>query len=54
VIEELKGARPLWVPGGILAVAAFFVWLGQPLPLSLSGLRSAGPYFTLTAAVALA
>jgi len=54
VIEELKGARPLWVPGGILGVAAFFVWLGQPLPLSLSGLRSAGPYFTLTAAVALA
>jgi len=54
VIEELRGARPLWVPGGILAAAAFVLWLGQPLPLSLSGLRSAGPYFALTAAVALA
>ena len=54
MIEELRGARPLWVPGGILAAAAFLVWLGQPLPLSLSGLRIAGPYFTLTAAVALA
>ena len=52
--EALKAARPLWIPGGILAVAAVFVWLGQPLPLSLSGLRSAGPYFALTAAVALA
>ena len=54
MIEELRGSRPLWVPGGILAAAAFLVWLGQPLPLSLSGLRSAGPYFALTAAVALA
>ena len=54
MIEELRGARPLWVPGGILAVAGFLIWLGQPLPLSLSGLRSAGPYFALTAAVALA
>ena len=54
MIEELRGARPLWVPGGILAAAAFLLWLGQPLPLSLSGLRSAGPYFALTAAVALA
>ena len=54
MIEELRGARPLWVPGGILAAAAFVLWLGQPLPLSLSGLRSAGPYFALTAAVALA
>jgi len=54
VIEGLSTARPLWVPGGILALAAVFVWLGQPLPLSLSGLRSAGPYFALTAAVGLA
>ena len=53
-MEALRGARPLWVPGGILAAASFLLWLGQPLPLSLSGLRSAGPYFTLTAAVALA
>ncbi|HYL88025.1 MAG TPA: diguanylate cyclase [Burkholderiales bacterium] len=54
MIEHLRAARPLWIPGGILVVAAFLVWLGQPLPLSLSGLRSAGPYFALTAAAALA
>ena len=54
MIEELRGARPLWVPGGILAAAALLLWLGQPLPPSLSGLRSAGPYFALIAAVALA
>ena len=54
MIEELRGARPLWVPGGILAAAALVLWLGQALPPSLSGLHTAGPYFTLTAAVALA
>ena len=54
MIEALRSARPLWVPGGILAAASFVVWLGQALPPSLSGLRSAGPYFALTAAVALA
>ena len=54
MIEHLRTARPLWVPGGILAAASFLVWLGQPLPFSLSGLRSAGPYFMLTAAAALA
>jgi GGDEF domain-containing protein len=54
VIEQLRAARPLWVPGGILAAAAFLVWLGQPLPASLAGLRGAGPYFALTAAAALA
>ena len=54
MIEDLRAARPLWIPGGILTAAAFFVWLGQPLPLSLSGLRSAGPYFALTASAALA
>jgi len=54
VIEALRAARPLWVPGGILAAAAFLVWLGQALPASLAGLKSAGPYFALTAAAALA
>jgi diguanylate cyclase (GGDEF)-like protein len=54
VIEQLRSARPLWIPGGILAAAALLVWIGRPLPPSLAGLKSAGPYFTLTAAVALA
>ena len=54
MIEALSAARPLWVPGGILGAAAFLVWLGHSLPPSLAGLKSAGPYFALTAAAALA
>jgi len=54
VIEALRGARPLWVPGGILAAAALLVWIGRPLPPSLTGLRSIGPYAALIVAVALA
>ena len=54
MIERLSTLRPLWVPGGILAAAALLVWLGRPLPPSLSGLRSIGPYAALIAAVALA
>jgi diguanylate cyclase (GGDEF)-like protein len=54
VIERLRALRPLWVPGGILAVAALLVWIGRPLPPSLTGLRSIGPYAALIAAVALA
>jgi diguanylate cyclase (GGDEF)-like protein len=54
VNEQVKALRPLWVPGGILAAAALLVWLGRPLPPSLSGLRSIGPYAALIAAVALA
>jgi diguanylate cyclase (GGDEF)-like protein len=46
--------RPLWIPGGILAAAAILIWLGQSLPPSLAGLKTAGPYFALTAAAALA
>ncbi|HZE59102.1 MAG TPA: GGDEF domain-containing protein [Burkholderiales bacterium] len=53
-IHALRAARPLRVPGGILAAAAFLVWLGHSLPPSLAGLKSAGPYFALTAAAALA
>lgn len=52
--EYLRALRPLWVPGGILAAAALLVWLGRPLPPTLAGLRTAGPYFVLTAAAALA
>ena len=54
MIERLSALRPLWVPGGILAAAALLLWIGRPLPPSLVGLRTAGPYFALTAAVVLA
>jgi diguanylate cyclase (GGDEF)-like protein len=54
VNERLSTLRPLWVPGGILAVAALLVWSERSLPPSLSGLRSIGPYAALIAAVALA
>jgi diguanylate cyclase (GGDEF)-like protein len=54
VVERLSALRPLWVPGGILAAAALLLWVGRPLPPSLSGLRSIGPYAALIAAVALA
>ena len=50
----MRALRPLWVPGGILAVAALLVWSERTLPPSLSGLRSTGPYVALIAAVALA
>ncbi|HEY3075168.1 MAG TPA: GGDEF domain-containing protein [Burkholderiales bacterium] len=54
MIERLSALRPLWVPGGILAAAALILWIGRPLPPSLSGLHSTGPYAALIAAVALA
>jgi diguanylate cyclase (GGDEF)-like protein len=53
VNERLKLLRPAWVPGAIMAVVVAALWIGRPLPESLSGLRSAGPYATLAAAVAL-
>jgi GGDEF domain-containing protein len=46
--------RPLWGPAVIIAAAAILIWIGQPLPTSLAGLRTAGPYGALIAAVALA
>jgi len=54
VDERLNAWRPVWVPGAILAVAAALVWGGRPLPESLSGLGTAGPYAALIAAVAFA
>ena len=54
MIEQLRALRPLWVPGGILAAAALLVWVGKPLPATLIGLRTAGPYAALTVALALA
>jgi len=54
VIEPLRVLRPAWVPAGILAATALLVWLGRPLPATLSGLRIAGPTVLLVIAVALA
>jgi diguanylate cyclase (GGDEF)-like protein len=54
VNEHLKSWRPVWAPAAILVLAALVVWVGRPLPASLSGLRTAGPYAVLMAAVAFA
>ena len=54
MLEQLRALRPLWVPGGILAVAALLVWFGKPLPDTLIGLRTAGPYAALGVALAIA
>src|SRR5437879_4209887 len=54
VIEQLRALRPLWVPAGILVAAALLVWRGYPLPVTLEGLRTWGPYAALGAAVVLA
>ncbi len=42
------------MPAGIILAAALVVWLGRPLPPTLAGLRTAGPYILLIAALALA
>jgi diguanylate cyclase (GGDEF)-like protein len=44
--DFLKALRPAWIPAGILAATALLAWLA-PLPVSLSGLRTAGPYALL-------
>ena len=54
MIEPLRIVRPAWVPAGILVAAALLVWLGRPLPPSLAGLRTVGPYAALVVAVSLA
>jgi diguanylate cyclase (GGDEF)-like protein len=54
VLDQLRALRPLWIPGGILAAAALLVWYGKPLPQTLIGLRTAGPYAALGVAAALA
>src|SRR5215212_1906552 len=54
VNERLKDLRPLWAPAAIVLAAGMLIWFGRPLPASLSGLRTAGPYAALVAAVVLA
>jgi len=54
VSEGARALRPLGVPAGILAAAALLVWIGRPLPASLDGLRTVGPYAALIVAAALA
>jgi diguanylate cyclase (GGDEF)-like protein len=47
-------ARPLVVPAAILALTAVAMWLAPPLPGTLAGLRTLGPYVVLVAGLALA
>ena len=51
--DFLKALRPAWIPAGILAATALAAWLA-PLPVSLSGLRTAGPYALLLTAFGMA
>ena len=46
--------RPALAPALILLAATLALWLGPSLPASLAGLRTAGPYAVLGAAVAVA
>lgn len=52
--DYVRATRPLWVPGGILVVAALVVWLGRPLPKELIGLQGYGPATLLIIALGLA
>ncbi|TAK84847.1 MAG: GGDEF domain-containing protein [Betaproteobacteria bacterium] len=52
--EFLRLTRPIWPAAAILAVTAAAVWLAPPLPASLAGLSTAGPYAVLVTAVGLA
>ena len=49
----LQALKPAWMPAGVLAGTALLAWL-VPLPESLSGLRTAGPYALLVTALAMA
>ncbi len=46
--------KAIYLPAGLLAAATIAVWIGRPLPASLSGLRTYGPYAVLGAALVLA
>jgi diguanylate cyclase (GGDEF)-like protein len=47
-------ARPLVAPAAILALTVAAMWLAPPLPGTLAGLRTVGPYVVLVAGLALA
>ena len=51
--DLLKALRPAWIPAGILAATALLAWL-LPLPASLAGLRTAGPYALLLTGLGMA
>ncbi|HZO02658.1 MAG TPA: hypothetical protein VFB93_15795, partial [Burkholderiales bacterium] len=51
--DFLKALRPAWIPAAILVATALLAWLA-PLPPSLSGLRTAGPYALLLTALGMA
>ena len=51
--DLLKALRPAWIPAAILVATALLAWLA-PLPPSLSGLRTAGPYALLLTALGMA
>ena len=51
--DFLKALRPAWIPAGILAATALLAWL-LPLPASLAGLRTAGPYALLLTGLGMA
>ncbi|MGH8725979.1 MAG: hypothetical protein ACREU1_14075, partial [Burkholderiales bacterium] len=51
--EFLKALRPAWIPAGILLATAVLAWI-VPLPASLAGLRTAGPYALLLTALGMA
>ncbi len=46
----LDALRPAWAVAAILALAVFTAWFSPPLPPSLAGMRTFGPYFLLVAA----
>jgi len=53
VTDFLHILRPAWVPAGILVATAILAWLA-PLPASLAGLRTAGPYALLLTGLGMA
>jgi diguanylate cyclase (GGDEF)-like protein len=51
--EHLRTLRPAWAPLAILVAATLAAWVGPPLPPSLAGLATFGPYVVLAAAAAV-
>lgn len=51
--NSIAALRPIWPTAAILLVAVAAAWLGKPLPDSIFGLRTLGPYLLLAAAAAV-